>query len=136
MSLKECVLEHYKKENNNSCSEAMLKGCNEYYNMNLPKECFLAASGFSKGMYGGHICGAVSSAAAVISLLTSNGHAHDSEQMRALIATLNKKVNERLKSNKCTELYAMYHTPEERCKMAVGVISEVLEEVLKDVVNK
>ena len=130
MSLKDKVIEYYKKENNYSCSEAMIRACNDYYNLNLPEEVFLASSAFSKGMYGGHVCGAVSSSAACIGLMFSNGHAHDSEKMRAIVATLNAKCNEKMTSNKCVELRNIYHTPELRCSKIMEQVANILEETI------
>lgn len=132
MSLKDIVLEYYKKENNNSCSEAMIKGCNDYYHLNLSNDVFLASSAFSKGMYGGHVCGAIASGAAVIGILHSNGYAHDSDKMRALVARLHAECNARICSNKCLEIRDKYFNPENRCASAVGMVADILEEILED----
>lgn len=129
---RDCALKYYEKENDWSCSETLIRAANEYYELKLSEDVLLAMSAFSGGMYVGGMCGAVSGSIAAIGILYSNGHAHQSEEMKALVPELISRFQERLEVSDCTTLKEKYKTPEIRCGRMIAAAADVLEEILKE----
>lgn len=131
---REVVEKYYAREMNNSCSEAVIKAANEYYGLNISEEMIKAASAFSGGCCG-NMCGALASGSAVIGILYSNGHAHDSAEMKEKVNELTREFAARLGTINCTALKMKYKTPEKRCSDIVLAAADIIEELLSEKKN-
>jgi C_GCAxxG_C_C family probable redox protein len=130
---KDVALDYYRKENDLSCSESMIKAGNEYFNLNMNEDCYKAFSGFSGGMFGNCTCGAVTSAVAILSLLyvEENG-AHNSPLMKKKIGKFIELFRKELSSTECGPLKELHHTKEIRCQKMMAVAAELVEKVVNE----
>lgn len=131
---RDVVMKYYAKEMNNSCAEAMMKAANEYYKLNINEDMIKASSGFSGG-YCGNCCGALASGCAVIGMMYSNGHAHDSKIMQEKAKEYTRLFAGKLGTINCSALKLKYKTPEKRCSDIVLAAADILEELLKEKEN-
>ncbi len=129
---KDVVLDYYRKENDLSCSEAMIKAGNKYFNLALTEDCYRAFSGFSGGMYGNCTCGAVSSAVAILSLLYVENGAHKSPLLKKKVSRFVELFRKQLSATECEKLRELHHTPEARCQKMMEVAAEMLEQVVNE----
>lgn len=129
---KDLVLDYYRKENDLSCSESMIKAGNEYFNLNIDEECFRAFSGFSGGMYGNCTCGAVTAAVAILSLLYVENGAHNSPLLKKKVSKFVELFRKQLSATECERLRELHHTPVIRCQKMMEVAAELIEQVVNE----
>ncbi|HPW53341.1 MAG TPA: C-GCAxxG-C-C family (seleno)protein [Erysipelotrichaceae bacterium] len=129
---KDVVLNYYRKENDLSCSEAMIKAGNDYFNLNMAEDCFKAYSGFSGGMYGNCTCGAITSAVAILSILYVDERAHTSALMKKKVSRFTELYRSELSATECGRLRELHHNPEIRCQKMMAVAAELLEKVINE----
>ena len=129
---KDLVLDYYRKENDLSCSEAMIKAGNEYFGLNMTENCFRLFSGFSGGMYGNCTCGAVTGAVAILSLLYVENGAHNSPLMKKKVSRFIELFRKELSSTECGILKNLHHTPEIRCSKMMLVAAQLVEQVVNE----
>ena len=67
-SLSECIEYYYTKENYN-CAEAVIRGANDFYGLDIGKEDMKMFGGYGAGIYAGLVCGALIAGAAVLSVV-------------------------------------------------------------------
>jgi len=80
-----------------SCSESILKGFNEKYNLGLPEHCYKIASGFGAGMgESGCACGSVTSCTMIFGLIAGRKKAYESNRMAFLAVN---ELHNRFKKN-------------------------------------
>ncbi|MGI6607900.1 MAG: C-GCAxxG-C-C family protein [Erysipelotrichaceae bacterium] len=129
---KDLVLDYYRKENDLSCSEAMIKAGNDYFKLNMTEDCFKAFSGFSRGMYGNCTCGAVSSSVAILSLMYVENGAHNSTLMRNKVSRFVELFKKQLSTTECEKLRELHHNPELRCQKMMMVAAKLVEKVIDE----
>lgn len=129
---KDLVLDYYRKENDLSCSEAMIKAGNEYFDLKMHQDCFRAFSGFSGGMFGNCTCGAVTSAVSILSLLYVEKGAHTSPLMKKKVARFVELFREEMLSTECNKLKELHHTPEIRCQKMMLVAAKLVEQIVNE----
>ena len=139
--LRDVVSELYYHGNghNFSCSEAMIRGIDTYYQLDLPEEVFYAASGFSGGCRHDEMCGALAGSIFALGILYSvKDHAHDSELMGDLREQLFKRFEERFGPYRCVELKKRYHTVERKCEVLLLECADILEDLIRsnEIINK
>jgi len=130
MSLKETVMKYYDLKANYSCSESMLRGLNEYYDLKFSEDILIASGANSRGSFSGYCCGALNSCFEYLALKYSNGRTHESPLMKEKIIEFNEIVTKDLGGGSCTILRDKYYKPEERCSYIVKRIAELFEEYL------
>ncbi len=130
--LRDTVIRYYDPKLNYGCSEAMLYAANEYYDLNLGKEAFLASSAFGGGMYHNEICGALASSLAVVGILYSTGRCHSSNEMKEIEKELFKRFIEKLGTQYCDPLKEKHKTEEKRCEKMMITAADALEELINE----
>ena len=125
--LKDTAMKWFDLDLDLGCSEAMLYACNEYYDLKLPEEVFLAASAFCGGMDHNEVCGALSGSLMVIGILYSSGRCHHSEEMKEIEGELFRRFTERLGSVNCDDLKEQGI----KCSTLMTTASEILEDLIE-----
>ena len=139
--LRDEVVKYYFPGNNRnySCSESMIRAVNDYYDLDLPEDVLLASSAFSGGCWHDEMCGGISSALMVLGILYSvNGHAHDSDQMKAREAELFERFDEKFGTTRCKYLKEHYYIQGIKCEPVLVVIADILEDLINRnaIINK
>ena len=129
---RDVVIKYYRPELNFGCSEALLYAANEYYDLQLSKDTFLASSAFGGGMYHNEVCGAVSSCLAVTGILYSTGRCHNSDEMKQIEKEVFKRFIEKLGTHYCEPLKYKYKTDEKRCETMLVTAADILEELIEE----
>lgn len=128
MTLKESALHYYLDENYN-CSEAIIRGANDFYELGLTEREFKLLAPFGAGCCSGSLCGAVAGGVATIGMLRTE------EKWRgSASAAVTKKFvelcRERMGSEICKEIKSRNHTEALRCAKVVETVAEILGELL------
>lgn len=135
-TLTECCQQHY-IYNNYNCSEAILHGANDYFDLNLHDQDMIMLSGFGSGMYLGMTCGALVGANAVLSLLIVKERAHEHlDQLRPAAALLLRNFKAKLGQSDCAKIKPVYWNPEEKCLHTVTLASEALDDTISELKEK
>ena len=139
--LRDELIKYYYPGNgyNYSCAEAMMHAVDDYYDLNLPKESFLAASSFSGGCWHNEMCGGLSSSLAVLGILYSrDGHGHDSPELKKMAFELFSRFEEKFGNGKCWRLKKAYYVPERKCEVLLVHIADILEDIIakNEIINK
>ncbi len=129
--LKDHAAQYYFDHNCN-CAEAVLRGADEFCGLKLGAEDYKLLSAFGGGMGCGKACGAVCGALAVIGKLNVKTVAHEEEGFKELCAGFVAKAEEKLGSIECAEIAPRFKTEERRCAATVELVSDLLEEYLKE----
>ena len=74
-----------KEKEDFSCSEKILYGANQVYELGLDKESLKLAAGLSGGVYTGKLCGALSASAMVLGKLFVKDRAHEGDYCGKLL---------------------------------------------------
>lgn len=125
-------IEKYYFEQNYNCAETILRAANEYYDLKLHDRDMIMVGAYGAGIQSGNTCGAVLSAAAVLSLKYVEARAHESEDIRPVVQKLLRKFNEKYGSILCKDIKAQSFKPEYRCKMTVETACDILEETISE----
>ena len=132
--LKDEVIKYYYPPNgyNYSCSESMLRGVSDCFHLDISEETYYAASSFSGGCGHDELCGGLASALAVLGILYAvNGHAHDSDTMKAARKELFERFEEKYPTTKCLWLKEHYFVPVRKCESILADIADILEDILQ-----
>lgn len=125
-------IEKYYFEQNYNCAETILRAANEYYDLKLHDRDMIMVGAYGAGIQSGNTCGAVLSAAAVLSLKYVEARAHESKDIRPVVQKLLRKFNEKYGSILCKDIKAQSFKPEYRCKMTVETACDILEETISE----
>lgn len=128
--LVEKAKKYYSQAYDFNCAETILYAANEEYSMNLTKETLKTMSAFGGGMAIESVCGAITGALAVISILFTIERAHESERVKNLTKEFFYKFYEILETNNCAELKAKYRDEEKRCWKMIEAASIILDEII------
>ena len=119
----------YMKEKDCNCAETMLHAADEEWNMGISDETFRAFAGFGGGLSCGSTCGALTGAAAIISLKYTNKQGHDSPEMSGTVKKLTQEFDARFNSIVCTELKDIHVVDDHKCLYLVEKAADLLEEI-------
>lgn len=132
------LVDKYHRDTDYTCAEAMLKGCNEYYGLNLSKESISLLSIMGVGMQTEiSCCGAYTIAVAIIGLFTNPEAKQDIDNQlgNKLVYLLTGKILNQFDSIQCQALNSLeidgYDNP---CDNIVVEIAKYLEELLDEYV--
>ena len=128
--LVEKVKKYYDKAYDLNCAETMIYAANEEYDMNLAKETLKTMAGFGGGMAIESVCGAITGAIAVLSLLFVEDRGHESDKVKNMCKEFFAEFEKELGTNNCTALKAKYRNDDVRCWDMVRVAAEILEKIV------
>ena len=120
-----------KEKEDYSCSEKILYGANEVYNLGLDKESLKLAAGLSGGVYTEKLCGALSASAMVLAKLFVKDRAHEGEYCGILIKEFISRYEDEMKSTTCNNLKDDFRTEEDGCKAVILRAAEILDEIVQ-----
>ena len=113
-----------------SCSEKILYGANQVYNLGLDKQSLVMAAGLSGGVYTGKLCGAVSASALVLARLYVKDRAHAEPRGGELVEEFVTRFEKAMGTTECEALKAGFRTEEEGCKAIVLKAAEILDHII------
>lgn len=133
--LKDHIAKYY-FDGNYNCAETMLRAANDYYELGLHDRDMILVGAYGAGIQTGNTCGAVLSAAAVLSMKYVEAKAHESEDIKPVTTILMKKFKEKYGSTLCKDIKAQSFKPEYRCLKTVETACDILEETIKEYESK
>ncbi len=113
-----------------SCSEKILYGANEVYDLGLEKDSLKMAAGLSAGVYSGKLCGAVSASAMVLAKLYVKEKAHEDTYCGNLVEEFVSRYEKEMKTTTCTTLKEDFRTEEDGCKAVILKAAEILDDII------
>lgn len=126
------IIQKYYFEKNYNCAETVLRAANEYYGLELHDRDMIMVGAYGAGIQSGNTCGAVLSAAAVLSLKYVESKAHESEDIRPVIQKMLRKFNTQYGSILCKDIKPQSFKPEYRCLKTVEMACDILEETIHE----
>lgn len=100
--------------------------------MNLSKETLKTMAAFGGGMGVEGVCGAISAALCVLSIMFTNKSAHESTLIKELSRKFYKEFTQKLGSDNCKYLKEQYRTESIGCSIIIYTAGEILEEIIKE----
>lgn len=129
--LKDLLPKYYFDQNYN-CAESILRAANDYYELGLHDRDMILVGAYGAGIQTGNTCGAVLSAAAVLSMKYVEAKAHESTEIKPVVTKLICKFNEKYGSTLCKDIKPQSFKPEYRCKMTIEAACDILEETIAE----
>ena len=126
------LLPKYYFEQNYNCAETILRAANEYYDLKLHDRDMILVGAYGAGIQSGNTCGAVLSAAAVLSMKYVEAKAHESEDIRPVVVKLMRKFNEKYGSTLCKDIKPQSFKPEYRCRETINTACDILEDTIAE----
>jgi len=114
-----------------SCSETILYGANQVWNLGLDKNALKMAAGLSAGFYNENICGALSSGAMVLSRIYIRDRAHESPHNGELVKELINEYKKLMGSEMCGPLRESHRTEDEKCRPVIIAAAGVLDMIIE-----
>ena len=127
--LKDLYEKYYLNENYN-CAETLIRAANEYYDLGLHDRDMIAFGVYGGGIQTGNTCGAILSAASVLSMKYIEKKAHDSKDIRPVTTMLIREFNNKYGSVLCKDIKAQSFKPDIRCRDTVETACDILEQVI------
>lgn len=125
-------LQKYYFEQNYNCAETILRAANEYYDLQLHDRDMIMVGAYGAGIQAGNTCGAVLSAAAILSLKYVEAKAHESQDIKPVVQKMLRKFNEKYGSTLCKDIKPQSFKPEYRCQKTVEAACDILEETIRE----
>lgn len=129
--LKDAALPYYLEQNCN-CAETLIHAGNEYYGLELSEKEMKLVGVYGGGIQCGSVCGALLSAAALLSLRYVETRAHDSADIKPITQMLMKRFEEKMGSTLCAEVKPKFFVPGARCQSVVEAACDTLESVIAE----
>ena len=128
--LKELLERGYGKDQDLCCSEKILYGANEVYNLELGPEALKVSAGFCGGMYVGSVCGVVTASQMVLGRLFVTRNAHGSPRIRALSMEFFRRFHEAFDALDCSVLKPQYRE-QNTCSPLLLKAAEILDDMIQ-----
>ena len=129
--LKDIYAKYY-FEGNYNCAETIIRAANEYYELGLHDRDMIMVGAYGAGIQCGNTCGAILSAAAVLSMKYVEAKAHESEEIRPVVMKLMRKFQAKYGSTLCKDIKPQSFKPEYRCRMTIEASCDILEETISE----
>ncbi|QEN09027.1 hypothetical protein EXM22_13890 [Oceanispirochaeta crateris] len=129
--LKEYIKNGFGIEEDFSCSETILYGANEVWNLGLDQNALKMSAGLSAGCYTDNICGALSAGSMVLSRLYIKERAHENDYNKGLVKELIEGFRQNMGSELCAPLKTNYRTEEEKCRSVIIAAAGVLDQIIE-----
>ncbi len=126
------VYAKYYFEGNYNCAETIIRAANDYYELGLHDRDMIMVGVYGAGIQCGNTCGAVLSAAAVLSMKYVEAKAHESEDIRPVVMKLMRKFQAKYGSTLCKDIKPQSFKPEYRCRMTIEASCDILEETIAE----
>ena len=120
-----------KEKEDYSCSEKILYGANQVYELGLKKESLIMAAGLSAGVYSEKLCGAVSASAMVLAKLFVKDRAHEGDYCKGLISEFVSRFEADMNTTSCKDLKEDFRTEEDGCKAIILRAAEILDKIIQ-----
>jgi len=127
--LKETVIKYRKEEYDLNCAECIIYAANEEYNLNLKEETLKVMAGFGGGMATGDVCGVITGAIGVISVMFTEVSGHKSPKVREMTRELINAFKEKLGYIRCVDLKKEYANVK-RCTLMIETGAEILDNII------
>lgn len=122
----------YYFDGNYNCAETIIRAGNDYYHLGLHDEDMKMLGVFGAGIQCGNTCGAILSAASILSMKYIEKNAHESEDIRPVTVLLMKKFQEKYGSHLCKDIKPQSFSKETRCLNTVETACEILEQTISE----
>lgn len=126
------VYAKYYFEGNYNCAETIIRAANEYYELGLHDRDMIMVGAYGAGIQCGNTCGAVLSAAAVLSMKYVEAKAHECEEIKPVVMKLMRKFQAKYGSTLCKDIKPQSFKPEYRCQMTIEASCDILEETIAE----
>jgi C_GCAxxG_C_C family probable redox protein len=114
-----------------NCAEKILYGANQAYELGLSKRALKMAAGFGGGMAIEDVCGTLTAAIMVLSILFVQNNAHESTRIKDLTKELLAEYDKAMGSIKCAPLKVEHRTEELKCYNVILRAAEVLDSIVE-----
>lgn len=125
-------LANYYFEGNYNCAETIIRAGNDYYNLGLHDRDMIMMGAFGAGIQTGNTCGAILAGASILSMKYVPAKAHESTEIKPVVALFMRKVKEAYGSHLCKDIKAQTFKPEYRCKVTIETICDILEATIEE----
>lgn len=130
--LLQCIEKYYdKKTYDLNCAETILYAGNEAYKLGLDKKVLRIAAGFGGGMHIESVCGALTGAVMVLSLLFVKERGHESDRAKNLIREFFERYRKKMGDINCTPLKQKYKTEKNRCLDVIIEAGRILDDIVQ-----
>ena len=126
------VYAKYYFEGNYNCAETIIRAANEYYELGLHDRDMIMVGAYGAGIQCGNTCGAVLSAAALLSMKYVEAKAHENEDIKPVVMKLMRKFQAKYGSTLCKDIKPQSFKPEYRCRMTIEASCDILEETIAE----
>lgn len=130
MALKDVIAKYRSDAYDYSCSESTIRGCNEYYNLNMSEDSMRQMAGFSGGMYIGGLCGVNAASVAVISHMFTETVAHQTPVLPEILTEYYDLFKEKYNSIQCSYLKPVQQIKHSGCTHLIVESADILEQVI------
>lgn len=127
--LKDYIKPYY-FDGNYNCAETILRAGNDYYQLGLHDRDMKLVAAYGAGIQTGSTCGALLSAAAILSMKYVEQRAHESADIKPVTTMMMERFSQKLGDVMCSEVKARHFQPGVRCLHTVETACDVLEEVM------
>ncbi len=127
-------VEKYTKQKYN-CSEAMLRGMNDYYHLKLDEAALKLAGGLGGGLYSGDVCGCLTGATMALGAMKINDKAKATEGFTESIQQFYESFKNEYGAVDCQTLRQTQRDPVLGCAEFIARAADFVEESLKNRVD-
>lgn len=129
--LKELIDSGFGNEEDYNCAEKIIYGANIAYDLGLSKDSCRMMSGFGGGMGIEHLCGAIASGIAVLSILFVEDKGHATPRIKELTDEFINRYQGEMGSIICADLKRDYRTEELKCQLVISKAAEILDDIIE-----
>lgn len=115
-----------------NCAEAMLRACDEQYDLGVSPDDMRLAAGLGGGVQIKEICGALTGAVLACGKLYVRDRAHESEVIKTIVSDFLQRFSDEHGTLSCDRLRDLYHNEQTGCRRTVELAAQVFEQVVAD----
>jgi len=119
----------YQKEDL-SCSEAILYGANQAYNLGLSDDCLRLSAAFGGGMAVENVCGVITASLMVLGHMFVDKHAHQNPEIKDIAKELFDRYEKEMGNFNCKPLKDKYRTEDKKCYEVILKGAEILDDII------
>lgn len=120
----------YGNDKNYNCSEKILYGSNEVYNLGLDNNSLKVSYCFGGGMAIESICGAITGSLMVLGILLKN-NVHK-EEMKKIVRNFMAEYEKEMGDVSCGPLKEKYYNENTNCKDVIVMAAKLLDNTIKN----
>lgn len=119
-----------------NCAEAILYASNEYYNLNLSSDALKMVTGFGGGLREEHLCGIISGAVAVLSILFKDKTLGEESLLNIALSEFKQTFRNKYESIDCCYLKEHHTDVDEGCNYIIYEAAEMLQQTIDKYLKK